>query len=79
MPNPASYKDKKSFMEVCVPTVIREGNAKDGSQGAAICHSMWRTYLKNKRAKGEEMTEEELKELKDFEIQEAVGALVEKL
>jgi hypothetical protein len=56
MPNPNNYKDKSSFMKVCVPMVIKEGTAKDGSQGYAICQDMWAKHLKNKRAKGEQLT-----------------------
>ena len=58
MPNPNNYKDKDSFMKACIPIVIKEGTAKDSSQAAAICHSMWRR--KGKKSNME--TENEVKE-----------------
>jgi len=41
MPNPNNYKDKESFMKVCVPMVIRDGTAKDSKQAIAVCLGMW--------------------------------------
>ena len=68
MPNPSNFKDKKSFMKACVPMVISEGTAKDGSQGYAICLSKWREHLKNKRAKGEILSPDEQEELKQMNM-----------
>lgn len=42
MPTPRKGESEKSYVRRCVPVVIREGTAKDGSQAAAICHSMYR-------------------------------------
>ena len=42
MPDPNKFKDKDSFMKVCIPMVQREGTAKSVDQAVAICHSMWR-------------------------------------
>jgi HK97 family phage prohead protease len=42
MPDPKKFDTRDAFMEVCIPTVIKEGTAKDGAQATAICSSMWR-------------------------------------
>jgi chromosome segregation ATPase len=46
MPNPKSYKDKKSFMKTCVPQVVQEG--KEQKQAVAICSSLWANRNKAK-------------------------------
>ncbi len=48
MPNPRKGETREKFVSRCVPVVIREGTAKDGKQGAAICNSMWRRRNKKK-------------------------------
>lgn len=47
MPNPRNNENEDKFVERCIPVVIAEGTAKDGSQGAAICHSMYQRHKKN--------------------------------
>jgi ATP-dependent protease ClpP protease subunit len=42
MPTPRENETEDEFVERCIPIVIKEGNAEDGEQAAAICHSMWR-------------------------------------
>ncbi len=41
MPDPNDYDNKEEFMDECIPQVIEEGTAEDGSQAFAICNSMW--------------------------------------
>lgn len=48
MPKPNPRESKKDFVNRCVPIVIKEGTAKDGSQGSAICNSIWEDHQKNK-------------------------------
>lgn len=54
MPTPRKGESEKNFVNRCVPIVIREGTAKDGTQGSAICHSMYRQH--QRRARGEAFT-----------------------
>ena len=39
MPEPKSGQDRKSYMESCVPKLIKEG--KNPDQSVAMCSSMW--------------------------------------
>ena len=48
MPSVRKGESRKSFVSRCVPIVIREGTAKDGSQGTAICNSIWKNRNKKK-------------------------------
>jgi hypothetical protein len=41
MPTPRSDETEEEFVERCIPIVIEDGTAEDGSQANAICHSMW--------------------------------------
>lgn len=50
MPTPRKGESEKSFVDRCVPQVIKEGTAKNGAQGSAVCHSLWREHQKKKRA-----------------------------
>jgi len=42
MPTPGRNEQQKDFIGRCIPIVLKEGTAKDNSQAAAICHSIWR-------------------------------------
>jgi hypothetical protein len=44
MPMPTKNESKKDYLERCIPIVLHEGTAKDGSQAEAICHSMWKQH-----------------------------------
>lgn len=44
MPTPNEGESEKDFVERCVPEVIEDGTAEDGTQAAAVCHSMWREH-----------------------------------
>ena len=39
MPKPKKGQDRKTYMESCVPELIKEGKSSD--QAVAICSSMW--------------------------------------
>jgi hypothetical protein len=41
MPKPRPGETKDEFIERCIPIVIADKTAKDGSQGNAICNSIW--------------------------------------
>ncbi|MFW6174054.1 MAG: hypothetical protein ACOC5T_09945 [Elusimicrobiota bacterium] len=41
MPEPREDESKDKFIKRCIPYVINEGTAKDGSQARAICESIW--------------------------------------
>jgi hypothetical protein len=41
MPDPREGESEKDFVKRCIPIVIAEGTAEDGSQAEAICHSMY--------------------------------------
>lgn len=47
MPKPSSGESEDDFVSRCIPIVIREGTAKDGAQGAAICHSIYSEHGKS--------------------------------
>ena len=41
MPTPKKEESEEEYVERCIPIVLHEGTAKDGSQANAICHSMY--------------------------------------
>lgn len=43
MPKPRKDEGHKDFVDRCIPIVIKDGTAKDGSQGKAVCESMWKS------------------------------------
>jgi hypothetical protein len=47
MPKPRARESEKDFVNRCVGIVIAEGTAKDGAQGSAICHSIYKASKKN--------------------------------
>jgi len=51
MPTPEKDETKDEFIERCIPIVIEEGTAKDGSQANAICNSIWEESKKEKESK----------------------------
>jgi hypothetical protein len=51
MPDPKKYKDKDSFMKICIPMVLKEGTAKSNDQAVAVCSSMWENRGKKKKTK----------------------------
>jgi hypothetical protein len=44
-------ESRKQWLNKCIPVVRKEGTAKDSSQAAAICHSMYRRAKKKSRVK----------------------------
>lgn len=46
MPEPNPNESEKDFVDRCIPVVLKEGTAKDGSQANAICHSMYEQHQK---------------------------------
>jgi hypothetical protein len=48
MPTPKAGESEKEYIARCVPTVMKEGTAKDPKQAAAICYSMWREHKEGK-------------------------------
>lgn len=48
MPVPGKNEKEEDFVKRCIPIVIKEGTAKDGSQANAICHSIWEESKKKK-------------------------------
>lgn len=46
MPKPRMGESEDAFVKRCIPIVIEDGTAKDGSQGNAICHSMFTQHKK---------------------------------
>ena len=61
MPTPGSTETKEGFIDRCIPIVIEDGTAADGSQANAICNSMWEEAMKAnaKTVYGDELSEEE--------------------
>ena len=41
MPKPKPDESESDFVARCIPIVIEDGAAEDGTQGAAICHSIF--------------------------------------
>lgn len=41
MPKPRENEDKDKFIDRCIPVVIEEGTAEDGSQARAVCETYW--------------------------------------
>jgi len=48
MPKPLLGESRDDYISRCIPIVIHEGTAKDPSQAAAICHSMWEKHMEGK-------------------------------
>ena len=44
MPTPNKGETEVDFVNRCIPIVIADKTAKDGAQGAAICHSIYREH-----------------------------------
>lgn len=42
MPTPRKGESEKDFVKRCIPIVIEDGTAKDGSQANAVCHSIYK-------------------------------------
>lgn len=61
-PNPKS-ENQRQFVSRCIPTVLKEGTAKDNKQAAAICYSMWKNRNKHKKSRAEEIMESLAKEV----------------
>ena len=51
MPKPSKGESRKDFVDRCIPIVLSEGSAEDGSQAAAICHSKFDEGSAGKRFK----------------------------
>jgi hypothetical protein len=47
MPTPQPDETRDDFVSRCIPIVIEDGTAEDGSQANAICNSMWEDAHKN--------------------------------
>lgn len=50
MPTPNKNESEVDFVNRCIPIVIGDKTAKDGSQGAAICHSIYREHKKKQNS-----------------------------
>ncbi len=48
MPQPKDGESKNSWMSRCVPTVKKEGTAKNNEQAQAICLDMFSRQRENK-------------------------------
>ena len=42
MPTPKKDESREDFIKRCIPEVLKDGTAKDGSQGNAVCNSIWK-------------------------------------
>lgn len=68
MPNPTPNETEQEFVDRCIPIVLEEGTAQDGSQAAAICHSKWDESKKSKSIrpkKSKSIYDLELKDLNE--------------
>lgn len=59
MPSVKDGESQKSFVSRCIPTVLKEGTAKNQKQAAAICFSMFKEH-KKKKSKGENRVKDSL-------------------
>lgn len=64
MPKPTSTENENEFVKRCIPIVLSEGTAADGSQAAAICHSIWDQHNK----KSATMKDKKIKSFYDLEL-----------
>lgn len=51
MPTPKADETESDFVERCIPVVLDEGTAEDGTQAAAICHNLFRKHKDKMTAK----------------------------
>ena len=49
MPTPRKGESKADYVSRCIPVVMSEGTAKNASQAAAICHSMYDDWKKKQK------------------------------
>lgn len=52
MPKPKPGESQKNYIDRCIPFVMKEGTAKNGSQANAICNSMWKDHQKKRAEAG---------------------------
>jgi hypothetical protein len=58
MPDVKKGESQKDYVARCIPTVLKEGTAKDQKQAAAICFSKYSQHQKKMRkTKGEQIVE----------------------
>lgn len=69
MPSVKPNEKKEDYISRCIAFVTDKEGLK-GDAAAGKCYGLWRQYLKNKRAKGEELTEEEAEELRNISLKE---------
>lgn len=48
MPTPKKGESENSFVNRCVPYVLKEGAAKSKEQAVAMCHRLYKNQKKNK-------------------------------
>ncbi len=58
MPNKEKGESEDDFVKRCIPIVLAEGTAKDGSQAAAICHSMYKQQSEKENEQSNEPKDE---------------------
>jgi len=56
MPKPLPNEKENDYMKRCIPIVLKEGTAKDSSQAAAICHSMFKKHKEEHKSEQEILT-----------------------
>ncbi len=48
MPRPKKGESRDTFINRCIPYVLKEGAAKKKDQAAAMCHRIYENHKKNK-------------------------------
>jgi len=72
MPTPKQGESQKDYVDRCIPIVLNEGTAKDGSQASAICHSMFAEHHKKESMNTEVEKKYCSMELKDLSEEKGI-------
>ncbi len=77
MPSVKPNEKRSEYVSRCIAFVTKE-EGLDSKQAAGKCFGLWKQHLKNKRSKGEKLTEEELKDLETL-TEEELNEIVKKI
>ena len=73
MPKVKPGMKKSEYVKYCISFVMKnEGLEQKAAVGK--CYGLWKAHLKDKKSKGEVLTEEEINELKEIDNQEKTVA-----
>ena len=73
MPKVKPGMKKSEYVPFCISYVMKN-EGLDQKAAVGKCYGLWKAHLKDKKSKGEVLTEEEINELKEIDNQEKTVA-----